>query len=176
MLAAMSAEAVRRDQGRITGIVSALPEDQLLAPVPCTPGWTCRMMLCHLVGVPADVAGGRVDGAGTPPWTAAQVEARCERAVQELLDEWAEVAPQLEKMLDGGSPVARTLADIVCHEHDLRGALGRPGARDSEAVDFALQMVIGGLGNRITEAGLPALHLKAENQEGKSGPATRLTQ
>jgi uncharacterized protein (TIGR03083 family) len=156
-------------RGRITDIVSGLSDDQLQAPVPCTPGWTVRDLLSHVVGVAADVTSGRTEGGGSPPWTAAQVEARRDRSVKELLDEWAEVGPQLEKLLDEVPPVQRTLADITCHEHDLRGAVGQPGARDSGNVDFALQMGVAGLGSRITEAGLPALRLKSGNQEWEVG-------
>jgi uncharacterized protein (TIGR03083 family) len=165
-------------RGRITDIVSGLNDDQLKTPVPCAPEWTVHDLLRHLVGVAADVCSGRTEGGGSPPWTAAQVEARRDKSVKELLDEWAEVSPQLEKLLDEVPPVQRTLADITCHEHDLRGALGQPGARDTDNVDFALQMGVAGLGSRITEAGLPALRLKSGNQEwevGKGEPTATVT-
>jgi hypothetical protein len=69
-------------------------------------------------------------------WTAKQVERRRDQSLAELLEEWDEYGPAFETML-GDAPATITgqaLFDAATHEHDLRQALGRPGARDSDAV------------------------------------------
>ena len=103
--------------------------------VPACPEWRVRDLVAHVAGVCDDVLGGRIEGAGTDPWTATQVESRRTRSVDEILAEWNAQAPQLEGMLDSFGPAGHQMVmDVVTHEHDLRGALGAPGARDSDAV------------------------------------------
>ena len=131
-----SARAYDAVQARMTALVrQATPEQQALQ-VPACPEWDVRELLAHAVGVAVDVAAGRVEGAGSDPWTAAQVEARREHDVETLLAEWADVAPALRQALLAmdAMPAAQVVFDLSTHEHDLRGALQLPGERDSEGV------------------------------------------
>lgn len=88
------------------------------------------------MGVAADVAAGRIEGAGSDPWTAALM-ARKDDGLQTMLDEWTAVAPALREALLSMDPVQadQVVVDVTTHEHDLRGALDAPGARDSDGVD-----------------------------------------
>ena len=83
-------------------------------------------VVAHLVGSVADVLAGRVDGIGSPAWTAAQVDARRDASIAEMLAEWHAAAPQFEDTLRtvGGPMAALGVADVWNHEQDLRGALG----------------------------------------------------
>jgi uncharacterized protein (TIGR03083 family) len=92
-------------------------------------------VLAHLTGVVDDALAGRLDGVATEPWTAAQVDARRDTSLAEMLADWDTKAPAFEALLDPiGDPGRQAVADIVTHEHDLRSALGEPDARDSDAV------------------------------------------
>ena len=123
--------------------------------VPACPAWRVCDLVAHVTGVVDDVLEGRMEGAGSDPWTAAQVASRRERSLAETLAEWNERAPELEGVLDTFGPAANQMVmDVVTHEHDLRGALGVPGARDSDAVELAVtwllrayQMASGGAGH-----------------------------
>ena len=55
------------------------------------------------------------------------------------------------------------IADAVTHEHDLRHALGRPGARDSDALTIGVTWVVGVLGGLYDGAGEPALRVESES-------------
>lgn len=79
----------------------------------------------------------------TDPWTQAQVDARRDASLAAMLDEWADAGPQVAAMLeDFPEPYGRqVVADLAVHEHDIRGALDRPGARDSDAVDVGLDFL-----------------------------------
>ena len=70
------------------------------AGVPTCPGWRVRDVLAHVVGVSADLTTGNIAGATTAPWTAAQLEQRKDRPVEELLAEWDDAGPQLAAMAD----------------------------------------------------------------------------
>jgi uncharacterized protein (TIGR03083 family) len=101
-------------------------------------------VLAHLTGICADVLAGNTDGVATDPWTAAQVSARRGRSIDELVAEWSETAPQVEALSEAFPPElgAQWIADLTTHEHDIRTAIGQPGARDSAGVDTGLDFVV----------------------------------
>jgi uncharacterized protein (TIGR03083 family) len=110
---------------RVAGLAADLTAEQLAIPVPATPGWTAHELLAHLVGGAADAASGRLDGAPGPEWTARHVGERRNRSVRELLEEWQVAGPIVEAGLIGQQFTGPNLAaDIICHEADLREALG----------------------------------------------------
>ena len=125
-------------QARMTSLLQAAGPDDLVREVPACPDWSVRDLLAHAVGVAADVAAGRIDGAGSDPWTAAQVAARQDSDRDALLAEWASTVPALREALLGMDPMqaAQVVFDLTTHEHDLRGALGVPGERDSDGVEI----------------------------------------
>lgn len=132
-----SIDAYRGVQQRMTALLQDMEEGAADLVVPATPDWQVRDLVAHVVGVADDVAAGRLEGAGSDPWTAVQVERRKGRTIDELLAEWQAVSPELESALLAADPVqaAQAVFDVTTHEHDLRGALQAPGARDSDGVD-----------------------------------------
>ncbi len=127
--------AYRGVRDRVCEFVAGADRD---APCPLTPLWTAGDTLAHLVGVSTDVVNGNIDGAASDAWTAAQVEARRGRSIAELCDEWRANADAFDAIV-GVVPTTvsgQVVADAVTHEHDLRHALGVPGAQDSDAVDI----------------------------------------
>lgn len=132
-----SVDAYRGVQERMTALLQGMEEGQADVVVPATPDWQVRDLVAHVVGVAADVVAGRLEGAGSDPWTAVQVEQRRGRSIDELLEEWQAVSPQLEPALMATDPVqaAQAVFDATTHEHDLRGALQEPGARNSDGVE-----------------------------------------
>jgi uncharacterized protein (TIGR03083 family) len=111
--------------------------------VPACPGWTVRDLLAHVTGVGDDLLNGRLEGVGTDPWTEAQVARRRDASLEEVVAEWRGIAGALDEALDaiGGAP-EQLVFDTATHEHDLRQALDRPGARDSDAVAIGLGWVL----------------------------------
>lgn len=105
--------------------------------VPCTPMWTVRDVLSHVSGIPDDAAAGRMDGAPGEAWTAAQVERNRAFGVDELLTRWSQQAPAFADLIDAVGQ-HRPPIDCHSHEHDIRHALDRPGARSNAIVDMAL--------------------------------------
>ena len=150
-------------RGRIVELVSPLEEAASIDVAAC-PGWSLHDLVAHLSGTCADVISGNLDGLATPRWTAAQVEARKDRPFAELLSEWNELGPQIAAMVDDFPPPygPQAIGDLTVHEHDVRGALGRPGFRDSEGVAICTDFVIDQfVAPGITELGLEALELRA---------------
>lgn len=154
---------IRRRVHELVGGVS----DRLGDTVPACPQWRVRDLVAHLAGVVDDVLGGRLEGAGSDHWTDAQVVARRDRDVDELLAEWNAQATQLEAVLDSFGPPGRQLVmDAVTHEHDLRGALGAPGERDSEAVVIGLDWLASAYQGAAGAGGHPGLRIVATDGAG----------
>jgi uncharacterized protein (TIGR03083 family) len=153
---------------RLTEIVRSEDPEGHTSPVPGCPHWAVRDVIAHVTGVCADVLAGRMDGVATEPWTAAQVADRKGASLSEILAEWAQVSPQVEAMAPHfpARMDEQWVLDLTTHEHDIRGALGQPGARDAAgvlvALDFAATM---GLAQSVAARGLPAVLVKAGDRE-----------
>ena len=133
------ADAYAGCRQRIDEVVRSIGDEAAATPVPTCPGWSVKDVVAHVTGVVDDALAGRLDGVATDPWTAAQVEARRERSVSEILDEWNEKAPAFEQLLDViGDPGRQAVFDTVTHEHDIRTAAGVGGGRESDALAIAL--------------------------------------
>src|SRR5437763_12958509 len=89
------AETYAEGRQRITDLVREAGDRGAATPVPTCPGWTVQDVVAHLTGVCADVLAGNVADVATDPWTDAQVKARRDRSIDEVLAEWADVAPQV---------------------------------------------------------------------------------
>jgi uncharacterized protein (TIGR03083 family) len=128
------------------------------AVAPATPAWTVRDLLAHLVGVTADIVSGNLEGVGTDAWADAQADARRGRSVDELLAEWDEHGPVVEEMAGQfGRAAGQLLTDATTHEHDVRGALGARGARDSSAITLSFGFVGLSLGEQLDQTDHGAL-------------------
>ena len=154
------AQTYRDTRGRIVGLVRDLDLDQLDMIAPATPEWRVRDLVAHLTGVCADVTAGNLDGVATDTWTARQVDDRRDVPFDEILGEWEEKGAAVEAVVPRfpEAAVGQMIADTATHEHDVRGALDAPGARDSDAVDIAArwgaQMLDGSQPLRVeTDAG-----------------------
>lgn len=114
----------RAARGRISTLATGLTPDQLRMPVPATPDWSVHEVLAHLAGGAADVLAQRLDGVPGDSWTARHVAERRDRPVAELLAEWEHASPAAESTLPERFTGPNLAADVICHEGDLREALG----------------------------------------------------
>lgn len=142
-------------RARVTELVRAASDSDLQRHVPACPDWTCLDLVRHVVGLGADVLAGDEPDDHDAGWTQAHVERRQEQSADEVLAEWDDLADDLVRwMLEHGS---RPLNDVVIHEQDLRSALGRPGARDTEGFGVVRERMAARFGDAV--AGRPAIAL-----------------
>jgi uncharacterized protein (TIGR03083 family) len=129
---------------RISQLVSGLSDEQAAQPVRTCPKWSVHDVLAHVVGISADIVAGNIEGVATDPWTAKQVADRVDRSIAELLAEWESAAAQVEPIVQffPGRVAEQLVLDLTEHEHDIRYALGRPGARDAPAIDTSLGIAV----------------------------------
>lgn len=169
--------AYRSTRERITAVVGDAGPAAAFQTVPACPRWQVRDVVAHLAGVCDDILAGNIAAAGTDPWTEAQVVKRRDRALAELLDEWAELGPKVEEALGVHMP-EQLVFDEVTHEHDLRGALGPAGDRRGDPLEVALNFAVEGMDGSVRTHGLPALRICSDGQErtiGEGEAAATLT-
>jgi uncharacterized protein (TIGR03083 family) len=127
-------------------LVRSLTPEEWETPSRCT-GWTVGDVARHVIGTMADVAGGRLEGLGTPEVTKREVDERAGRSAEELADECAEVTKAAAGLLpmfddaawaapspggyDGtlGDGVEALWYDTWLHADDIRAAIGRPSVK-----------------------------------------------
>lgn len=144
-------------QQRVIELVDGIDPGVADTVVPACPDWTVRQLLAHMIGLDADVLDGNEPDDHNQVWTSAQVDARKDRRVPELLDEWRSLTAPLQEWMRQNN--TRPLGDIVIHEQDLRSALDSPGAQDTEALAALRDRMAGGLDKSVRDAGLPAIRL-----------------
>jgi hypothetical protein len=143
-----------------------------------------KEVVCHVVGITTDVLSGNLDGVGSNAWTQAQVDARRDLPIDEVVAEWTGNAKALDDGMRAAGPGMSSLliGDLASHDFDVRGALGNSDGRDSDATFIALQRYAtggaGSIGDRITQGGLPALQLDVDGEvivagEGAPGATVR---
>lgn len=137
------AELYQQTMDRIVELVSA-PEVSVDTAVAACPGWSVRDVLAHMAGVAQDWAAGRRVAPPNDAQTAAQVARFDGCGLDDILRAWGDAAAELPRLAQ--EAIAPPLGDIVVHEHDIRDAIGRPGARDSAALrqvsDQLLRMLV----------------------------------
>jgi len=186
------ASAYRELRERVSDLLRSTEPDALDAVAPATPEWRVRDVAAHLAGVCDDALNGNmgaVESAGdllvgvgdatrVNDWTDVQVAKRAEWPLDKVLDDWAAHAGPIEASMNSLHPaIGQMVADAVTHEHDIRGGLGTPGARESTALVIAVNWVLFPLSKRLTKDALGTLRFEHEGGEvalGAGAPVTRL--
>ena len=194
------AAAYAETQQHLADLVRELPEAALATMVPASPEWSVKDVVAHVTGVAADAAAGRIPpdvdlvlslsdpehAARREVLTAAQVQERRDRTIHQILDEWASSLDALLPMIRGERPFPRpvpfgdaiVVTDLAVHAQDVRGALGRPGDRDSAGVGVALASYSAALALRLSMRGLAPLRLRYGGKErlvGEGEPGATLS-
>lgn len=153
---------------RVLALGRELDERDGDVPTPACPGWTVRDVFGHLAAIATDALAGRLEGAGTDPWTARQVEERRGRTLAGNVAELAEAGPGFAAALRD-FPNDRVVIDQWTHEQDVRGALGRPGSRDVPLVGWAVERAVGRLDGSRRKRGNPALRFELDSGTWTAG-------
>jgi uncharacterized protein (TIGR03083 family) len=151
---------------RLVALVAGLDAVALATPVPACPGWSVQDVVAHEMATTEDALAGRLSGPPPDEATAAQVARFKGRDIAGMLATWAQTAPPFAERV-ARSEVWPAVIDIASHEQDIRGALGRPGARDTLAIRLAADGLIGFL-----DPPLP-IRVSVEDAEFRVGPADR---
>jgi uncharacterized protein (TIGR03083 family) len=159
---------------RLSDLTLGLDNADLGTLVPASPDWTVKDVVAHVTGITTDVLAGNLEGVGSDAWTRSHVESRRDTALEDVLAEWAGNAPALDDGMRAAGPGMSELliGDLVAHDFDARGALRNTDGRDSDATHIAFERYARGLGDRITQAGLPALQFDAGNNTVTAGEGT----
>jgi Mycothiol maleylpyruvate isomerase N-terminal domain len=123
-------------------ILALVGPDDWNTAVPACPGWSVRDVVAHLTAIADDwVKHGPLSSPPTDADTAAQVARFIGYDVDSIVAVWNSASAQLVTLAETDA-VKPPLADVVVHEHDIRGATARPGERDSAAVVCASEQLL----------------------------------
>jgi uncharacterized protein (TIGR03083 family) len=131
----------RETQVRFAALVAGLDAAALATQVPACPGWSVQDVVAHELAVTEDALAGRLTGPPTEEQTAAQVTRFAGHDIGDMLAAWSVTAPQFGELV-AAFEVWPAVIDIASHEQDIRGALGRPGARDAEVVRIGADVML----------------------------------
>ncbi len=157
------AQLYRDTRERLSDLVLGLNSSQLVTPVPACPGWLVSDVMSHLLAVTEDVMAGRLTKPPTSAETAAQVARHRGTPVATVIETWAKLAPPFEELI-GSAAVWPAVVDVAAHEQDIRGALGRPGARDTDVVKISAERLVTGM-----QPSVP-IRVVCEDFEARTGP------
>jgi uncharacterized protein (TIGR03083 family) len=146
-------------QGRVVDLVQSLDAEEAERSVPACPDWTVTQLLAHMVGLNADVLAGDEPDDHNSTWTQRQVDRRAGREPADLVAEWlALTQPMQDWMREHGT---RPLNDAVIHEQDMRGAVDRPGGRDSDGLVAVREAMAERFATRVRAAHLAPVELRS---------------
>ena len=140
--------AYENTRTRVAAVAATLGPDDETRVVPACPDWSVHDLLAHVAGLPTELAAGRYPTGDLDAWIQEVVGERRDVPTAQLLAEWDACGDALEPVLGGGL----LLVDVLVHEHDLRGALGVPGARDAAEIEFALPFMFDALAEQLRNA------------------------
>jgi uncharacterized protein (TIGR03083 family) len=167
-------ELYETERRKFVALQRSLDDASRSTPVPATPAWTVHDVLAHVVGITVDLNAGNF-GRGDEPdtWTAAQVDARRGRTVEQLAAEWDAAAPQFEDGLRllGYEIGSHYLGDLLQHAADVRHALGMPRPDDDLSLAVGLDFYLISFEESLVEAGIGAVEIAVGDESWTLGPA-----
>jgi uncharacterized protein (TIGR03083 family) len=159
---ALSMAAYTELRGRLSALLTDVSDETgATVMVPGCPEWSVTDAVAHIGGVCVDVLDGNVAAAGTKAWADLHVERFASLGLAAVIECWSDVASTVEELGPAFPPqaAAQFVFDATTHEQDIRGALGRPGARDTTSVVVGLAFLGTSLDQYVRENDLPSLTL-----------------
>jgi uncharacterized protein (TIGR03083 family) len=177
----------------VRAAVDGLSDPDWATPTGC-PGWDVKDQVAHVIGVERVMLGDPPDEVEVPdrPYlrndfgraVESAVEARRGRSPEDLLREADEVfARRLEMLaalepdaldepmagaaglrLKGSQMLRLRVFDMVCHEHDVRRAVGRRGGDEGPHVDLSVEQVVRGWARTLSEGRDGVLEVTVEGR------------
>jgi uncharacterized protein (TIGR03083 family) len=116
---------------------------QLATVVPACPEWTVKDCLAHVVAIAVKLVNRQNPTGDTQAWVDEGVAERRGASVAELFTEWDGVGEAFATIQRKVPQAFGGLTyDAVAHEHDIRAAIGAPGARDDAGVWASLEIMV----------------------------------
>lgn len=147
-------------QGRVRILVN---NQNANLPVPTCPGWTVKDVVAHLTGVFDDFRRGNMENAASDEWTAAQVESRKTRSLADIGAEWHTLVHTYPAVFRH-EYVGNLVTDLICHEFDIRGAIGNREARYLLDIRTSAIYFLNGVDHALRQENLPALRIQVEDK------------
>ena len=152
-------------------LLRSLTAEQLATAVPATPLWTVRDVLSHVVGINVDLRTLNFGAADPESWTAAQVESRRDRGLEDVAAEWDHEAPTFEEGLrDFGYEMgSHFVGDLLQHYCDVTHALARPRPSDELRLAVALDFYLTSFEEELNEEKIGSVDVTVDDEHWTVG-------
>ncbi|MBB5871034.1 uncharacterized protein (TIGR03083 family) [Allocatelliglobosispora scoriae] len=144
-----------------------LDDEHWAAATDC-PQWSVGDIFAHIVGIEQWREAGGIPFTGPlQEWIDAPVEARRGRPRQEVLDELSALvaardeqcaalpveafAPAMGRMVPTEFALSLRVFDLFTHEHDIRGAIGRPGSMGGRSAEIVRNLLLQSLPKTVVK-------------------------
>lgn len=155
---------------RFVELLADVSDDVAETRVPTCPAWNVHDLLAHVSGIATEIVRGNAPGTDSQGWVDSIVESRANVPMAGLLDEWSIHGPVFEEMAAETRRLSVPLSyDTVVHEHDLRHAIGKPGAKDSSGVVAAMEVAVWLMTNDLNRRGFGGVKFRAGGREWVCG-------
>ena len=161
-------EAYLQTHGRMCAVFADTSPDDLARAVPACPAWSAKDLVAHVVSMPAALGSGRMPDGDIGEWLQRLVEERRGQDAETLVIEWLALDDAIAALLGGTAGLLHP--DLAVHEHDLRGALGRPD-HAALAVDTMMPRTLAAFANPLRDAGLGAIEVRDDGRTWTSHDA-----
>ena len=167
------AEIYSTSRARLLDLAHDLTPDQEAARLRPTPPWTVVDGYRHLTGVCCDVLDGNMppglpDGAAA--WTAEQLASRADLTLDQVCEQWATRAPELDaRVAAAGAAMGFVALDAWTHEQDIRDASGAGALHDDASLPGLIELTVGAMGRFYAGQGGPPLRLVLDGEEHRTG-------
>lgn len=167
---AVLAAEYRHARLRMEEIAADLDDDEVELVVDACPAWRVKDLFAHVTGIAVDLGSGNAPSGDTQAWVDRQVDERRDTPLAAVVAEWSRAAVRFESMIEVAPAQLWGLTyDTVVHEHDLRAAVGRPGARESDGVEVAAELGLKLVKGDLARAGLPAVLVSIDGRDYRVG-------
>ena len=150
-------EPYLQTRGRMCAVLADASADDLARTVPACPAWSAKDLVAHVVSMPAALGSGRMPDGDIGEWLQRLVEERRGQDAETLVTEWLALDDAIAVLLGGTAGLL--YPDLAVHEHDLRGALGRPD-HAALTVDTMMPRTLAAFANPLRDAGLGAIEVR----------------
>ncbi len=161
-------EPYLQTRGRMCAMLADVSPDDLARTVPACPAWSAKDLAAHVVSMPAALGSGRMPDGDIGEWLQRLVEERRGQDAERLVTEWLALDDAIAVLLGGTAGLL--YPDLAVHEHDLRGALGRPD-HAALAVDTMMPRTLAAFANPLRDAGLGAIEVRDDGRSWTSHDA-----
>ena len=142
---------------RTTALLDAISAEEEQITVPSCPDWSVRDLVSHINGLAEELSAGRGPSGDPEVWIDQIVADRSEISVAEQLEQFSKHGEAFEALVRDAPQYGLLVSDLMSHEHDAAGALGKESDRSSSGIELVMHAKTSLVEKDLETHGLPGV-------------------